>query len=828
MKKNQSPDAREPEFGSAAIGPFRREISDLVLALILAVLLPLVWFLALGWTTTRALSANDSYFSILPFFRDLIRTRGSWESVLYRPELLGGVIVHGIAGSLPIYRVTSWFGLSPLMCLNVTFLFLQFLFGWVGTRLAFDMAVVWSRELRAGQSSVKGSGGAFHPDALDLVTLVTAATAGLLISFAPVVGWRIFYGHPGIIMGCMPFLCALSILAARRAQRLSYFLVTMNFVVLAHTFQTHGHQLVFNSFVFGAPVLLAFVWPTGVEFAKSSFVAKLKEVVRQLLLPLGVVIAAFAVSLPVFSGMLFHAKSTDATRTLDGAVVTYSYITSTLTDWLSSIPWDLEMIPSGRTAFMNHEVNYPLGAIVLFLAMMPGVFFGLFRLIRKKRGPEGSARSLSYFGSAMLISSIVILLFSMKVEPVASLVLALLPPMRSFRVPGRGILIFALVVPSLSVAALLCHFNRPKALSKLNSLKTLAWGIAGVGLFFLPAEVREFVLWGVAVWICLEYVTGGHKVWVGAIGIMALFGIASVAAVKQRQILPIMDEEALIKAPEEIHNEVVRQAPALQSALTRASVEFQIGTYFLNTGYSMDVSTVDGYWAPPRRFMELDGALKNQPVDPTGGPFQTTPESPDYAVLKQLYNLAFRVQNQNGRIIVTNTGPTLGEAWFSNAFQPAANVQDLAYQLKTSVTTAPDFVRSHQFLDQADVWATKSALPAQVSPECTSARVLSVDALRRTQQVTVRTQSSVACPLTVSMTFSELLHASAGGVEIPVYPAYGSLTGVWVPAGANEVKIEARAKLPTFVRAAPWIGWILFALCLGSLAFIPAIKPKTS
>ena len=64
-----------------------------------------------------------------------------------------------------------------------------------------------------------------------------------------------------------------------------------------------------------------------------------------------------------------------------------------------------------------------------------------------------------------------------------------------------------------------------------------------------------------------------------------------------------------------------------------------------------------------------------------------------------------------------------------------------------------------------------------------------------------RVRTEADCPLTFATNYADNLRATAvvGKEHVPasVFPAYGALAGVWVPAGASEVHVQAvPARMP--------------------------------
>jgi hypothetical protein len=92
----------------------------------------------------------------------------------------------------------------------------------------------------------------------------------------------------------------------------------------------------------------------------------------------------------------------------------------------------------------------------------------------------------------------------------------------------------------------------------------------------------------------------------------------------------------------------------------------------------------------------------------------------------------------------------------------------------------------------------------------------------------VRTEAD--CPLTFATNYADNLRASAvvgeARVRANVFAAYGALAGVWVPAGASEVHVQA---VPTRLPAAPL--WRLLGVAVLVVAAVTSSRrspPPTS
>src|SRR4030095_7463152 len=234
-------------------------------------------------------------------------------------------------------------------------------------------------------------------------------------------GWRLGFGHLNLVVGLLPFAAALALVAAAGARRVTLTLGALSAAAVVLGLLRAGQELVGYGAIFGAPILLG-LW------------LSLGGMWRSLTSPVLVTVGAFLVALPAFWGVLAHARSSDAARSLGTAMVTYDFVTSTLGDWLTSLPWTRALPSPDRAPSLHHEVNYPVGPLVLLLALVPW----------------RRARALAI---GLAVAVVAVLVFSMDLAPGSRALLALMPPLRSFRVPARAALLLIWALSVLSVAA---------------------------------------------------------------------------------------------------------------------------------------------------------------------------------------------------------------------------------------------------------------------------------------------------------------------------------------------------------------------------------------
>src|SRR5262249_39083654 len=115
---------------------------------------------------------------------------------------------------------------------------------------------------------------------------------------------------------------------------------------------------------------------------------------------------------------------------------------------------------------------------------------------------------------------------------------------------------------------------------------------------------------------------------------------------------------------------------------------------------------------------------------------------------------------------------------------------------------------------------------------CGRASVLEADARRGDPQIRLKVQTPADCPLTLAANFVSIFEgralSSSGERRVDLFPTYGSLTGMIVPAVTTEIIITPRAPVPLWSVRAMWGGWGLLAIAgwrIGAMAPIRAIGP---
>ena len=712
------------------------------------VLVPLVW-LVLGWTWSETVSGHDGLANLLVVLRALADAGGDWRSLLYRADLLGGMKVRDAVGPLPVAAALARAGLSPSAVLNLTTFFVQAVIAFLGVRAAVDLATAWR-----GSAPRLGW---------------TLRAAGLCAcAFAPVLGWRLGYGHLTLVTGTLPYLAALALVAAAGVGSLGIVLLAVAALAIVNGVLFTGHQMVVYGAVFGGPIVIG-LW------------VSLGRRVRDLAAPGAVVAGALLVALPDFWGVLRHALGTDSLRALSGMDLTYSYLTAHPRDWLGTLVWTREAIAPWRHVDHHHEVNNPAGPLLLLATFLV---------------PWRKARALAL---GMLVSVLMALVLSMDVRPFSGLLL-LFPPLGSFRVPTRAIMPALYLVPVLAFAGALVR-DEPRG------RRAMALG-GGVVLAALPSFPREVLAWTVAA-ACLA-----RPASVAPAFALTALAVGGLGAFRER-LLPFVAGDALLFRAAAIGDAARSNEPALASPLARVQPAFEWPEFLANTSLAAGLSSLDGYYFPQRRFVELVSVLRYQPYHPNALLLRFPPTHASSLLLYQLYNVAWTVDEHGN---VGPRGPTAGPAWFSADIARTWRYQDLREELRRPADGLAREARRRLWLMADDLHVWRAHLPEALASGCATARVLAVEARRGASEVRAQVNAPADCPLTFAMNYAENLRGVAvmedgGRVSAHVFPAYGALAGVWVPRGAREVRVEV---VPTVLPLGPLWSVAGFALLIGA------------
>ncbi|HEX3760283.1 MAG TPA: hypothetical protein VHW23_16315 [Kofleriaceae bacterium] len=733
---------------------------DLRLLVEAAAVIVATWLL-LGWTFQRPITQADGSVAVVPLTQGALRAGLDWTRHLYRFGVVGGSEVHGAGGNSPVVALCAALGLSTTTTVNVVTIFLQLAFGFFGVKAIEALVALARAEAR--------------------LSIAQRITAIWLCGFAPVLGWRLAYGHENLVLGLLPAYTAIALLWAARAGTLSGTALGFAAVTVFAGVSSYGAQTLVYGAVFGAPVALVTVLdaPRGQRWGRPQWLAAAG-------LAAGVLIA-----LPRLVGMIHHALGDDAPRGL-GDAVTYSLGTANAVDWLTSIPWTARFAVGGVT---RHEHNYPLGPLVLLLALA---------------WPRGLSRRTLW---ALAAGAALAIALADDLAPVSTALLHAIPPLHAFRVPARAVLPTLMFVPCLALAAVYARATAPRR--ELHGIALLVGALVILGARSVPPVAREVVAWlGCAALAGLARFRPAlfeRRSLACALPVIAALGVAAFDERFPRDLAfdPVED------GPRQLHAAVIAQDAELAMALDRVAIVDALPPYQMSTAWAAELSSLDGVWFPPRRFLELLGAATGQTVEPTTCVFQFG-HGRAFPLFQQLYNVRDEVSVAKRQI--RPLPPTPGAAWFparvATIDRPAEMIDALRGTDLRAALTATAWVAR----------ADAARAPAADAP-CT-AKVGQVATDELGQAAVIGVTAPRACSLAVATNYVSTFRATAlvGGAlrDAPVFPIDVALTGIAVPARASLIMLAPAADLPAWSRAAQLLGLALLAAAIGLVRRAPA------
>jgi hypothetical protein len=748
------------------------EQSDFFALLLISVQVVLTWILFFAWKMHLSVATGDAISFDFLLLKDLVEQHGDWTRFSYRPGWLGGVPLLESVGLPWIYEWIGRLGLRPYAGLNLAVFFTQILYAFLGLKLAEFFQVIW------GQRDFR-------------IPLLQRLLIAWILAFAPAIAWKISKGHWLMVLATLIYLAAASLILGYRARRLSFVLGIVCSLIAWSSSQSILQQPVLNAIIFGAPLVLPLL--TGSTSEKK----------QMLLLCLCFLLGGWALAMNRFGPLLSNLIAGDSSRALGGDSIAFSYLTANARDWLSSLPWGLNVISSARDSQLWHETNYPLGPLLLILPLLPG-------------------KKCKWLLLGLCVSTVLAILFSMDFKPVSETLLAIVPPLKSFRVPSRAILPAAMILPILAISGIIYRLPRFEirqgAIARLPLLAVLLFLIRDPGL-------REVLILSAVAVLVLQYFApplfskAGASIF-SAEGGLLLLGCGSLLAFQERIRKPLPDLALVLQETSVIEAQVMALAPSLASPLTRAWLEVPYWKLSPNLAPFIHVSTILGYGFPTARYSLLIQSLAGIRVPVLFNIDRELVRS-SAPVLENLYDVRYRVSSSSREfpphLTLTPTGGTWGPAWFSSEIVGVNTFPELASRLKESAAAGASRPKSRELVVVSDREVPNDLASRTLSGLCGSSSVTSVDYRREEQVLGVRVGTAADCPLTISTNYVNHLIAETGppGFErLETFPAYGALLGIWVPAHTRDIRIRAPVSFPAWIRLSQALGALLLALGL--------------
>ena len=674
------------------------------------------------------------FFDLLPRgdaleyeFAHLLALGGHSElDFLYDPSWQGGGVANASLWiSTFSYRLAGIFSANPLTILNFGYLWMQVTFGFLGTQLA-RFAL-----LRLGIVPAK--------DRLIWVCVF------LLHAFTPMVAWKIYGGYT--FYPSIAFLAICVFLLGLVTREMSAFLGLLCLFVCFDSLQTAVYPAIFNAAFFGFPIFLALL--TMGEHAPLS---------RRLWAGGAALALAFAAAIPFQLNLLRHFLSSDTPRSLDGEVFTYRYIRNQWQDWVGNLFWNLSVSLPQRELRFWHEANNPLGPLLVFLF---------------------AARKWHRLLLGLAISFALAFFLVAEIHPLSDALLQLVPPLRLFRVPQRALTAFGLFLPTLAGMVLFAN-------SHVRPLRrpAPAFALLGIGVFFLPPGLREG-----AAWISAVALLGWRRLppalTAAALGVLTL---VSVAAFQERTGTPLPLADSA-KNAEGLREKIYQRESHLRDAFHRAEMQIEDAKFTANTAHVLQISSLDGYRFPQRRFSALVSAAMGIPYDSQFVRFTLNEGTIDFTSFGLLYNVVYNLRLEQGEPVVRERFPRLDSVWFPERVEEVADFPALVAELRKARDQKE--IRRKAFFVAGEKRYEGRRL--QLPPGCSTRPILGAEAKMDSPFFRASLGEGPDCLLVLPTNFAEHLVAKGGdGKKLEVLPVYGALTGVLVPGSARAITVEAQ------------------------------------
>lgn len=625
-------------------------------------------------------------------------------------------------------------------------------------------AILWAQQIFIAFFGIKtaealASAWSGAPRAL---TLAERIVATWLCAFAPGIAWRFAIGDDQLVIGLLPFLAITTLAWCARARTLNVTTVLVAAAAAAQGISGWGAQSIVYSATFGAPIAIA-------AFARRW--------TRREWIAVAAVLGGVLLVLPRLVNLAAYSSSGDAVRSIHGAVA-YSYTPSVLADWAGSLPWT-RALAHGVYPGIN-EQNVPIGPLIVIIA---------------------ATRASRRLGAVVLACALLAILYALDVWPVNQL--ASLPVVGAFRVPARAIQPAIMMIAPLAVAAFAVHRapERPRREAIIVALAALV--VAGGAA--VPGIAREVLAW-LAVG---ALVVRGRlpRLASAAFPLFALVAALGVVAFDERFLRDVPHER--IEELAALRATLIGVDPSVASPLTRVEIVDPPPPYDMSTAWAADLSSLDGVWYPPRRFLSLLAALKGRPVPLTTCVFSLG-HDPVFPILQQLYNVKLAVAVRKTGVDAQPLPPTNGPAWFP-ARVVAGDEAAFGAALRASHDLRADLA--------ATAWGPEPST-------CTGATVRGVTTDRDGQRASIAVSTTQPCALVVATNFVEMFVATdEAGHRLRVFPIDVALTGIDVPAGAQTIELVPQAYTPWWSYLAAWLGGALVLLAAVASYRSPRVSP---
>ena len=542
----------------------------------------LLWMLLSDFTFDTFIGRNDATSGFLLLLREL--KSKSINHLSYDPSILGGYSITWALGTL--WPVKLFLHLSKMDIFsynNVLIFLIQATIGFFSIKwVALHLPKSYSDE------------SSFQKYFEKFLTIC-------LISFAPLLGWRIAYGHLNILFAALSFVTSIYLIKSLIEKKVSFVDTTIAFISFSITANFVAFQMVIYMF-YVLPVFACLTYGSA-NVVKAIFK---KEFFIFIILFL---ILNIYFLLPFYSYYLLG----DTTR--GARIDIFSYAPFNLKALAATLLWENRLVKLDAVVFKWHELHYPIG-----------IGFSSFLLFK-------NPKKLLY----TLLFLALTLLFLFNFPGIAGL-FELVPFITKMRVPARLLILVGL----------------------LSTLGATFWIIKSLPRVFLTLTNKLYlVLAFLLVLLVTGYLNGYLDLAMYGSFLLLIFAIRkqlpkvalicifSISFVSIRaffsHFLPFIYISDLDVSSLKINK-------IFSNPYERSFVEFNHNEFNFNTAYYLGIPSINGYFYASKRFSELIQALYGKPYDPLHLGWGFGFKDPQANLLSQLYNIKNVVSLNNNNL----------------------------------------------------------------------------------------------------------------------------------------------------------------------------------
>ncbi len=759
-----------------------QERFDLFVLFLSTIVILAVWFLFLGFVPSTLISGNDGPF-VTTELQSMIDSGIFLKNFQYSYVRGGGHPLSGITGANGIYQFLSFFNFGPTAICNIIVFFIQIIYSFFCIKLI------------SCQSTANHGQHLFN-----IKTRFLLVPTILLTAFAPILGWRLGYGHLILVLGAMTLIFSLSTISATINKKITITHALLLFTAFLSVIQTpFAAQTIVYAVCLGSFIIVGYILNyTDLGLRKHNII---KQIIDSILPLLIILLCAILASFTALGDIVSFFLGSNTTRNVREEATIYSYTTATIADFISSIFLSNQIIPSSRDQFLWHESNYPIGPIIIFLVMY---FQKNFRLL-----------------VGFLISVALISILSMNITPLSDLLLSTVPILKSFRVPSRAWLIISVLITPLALTFIFSQLSdtstSPNKLIKSISKTNLAIiTIIPIVFFFVPDIIAEIVAWFSVIMVTVMFTKQRFFLKQSTIKAVLLFSLFSLSIVSIRafnsRLISIKNFPTIIENAKGLANQLKSNNQEMNNPLVRTSFGFAFPAISVNQNVYMGISSLDGYFLFPGKFSAFVKEVWQMNKTDIVHFLKINEQSKNFKIFQQLYNIKFSlVPATNNNVEIRPLLPTNGAAWFSNKLIPQNSLKELVNILISKQDSLKDYLREQLLFINSDL-----PNPLTVNAiSCEQSEVKNVTHIKDGNQLLLSVKSVGDCPLTIATNYADnfVIEASSGSAGqsrfLTPFAGHGVLLSFIVPDNTTDIVISNKPSLSRWFIFIDLIGWSL-------------------